>query len=354
VTDELLSVEAARALLVEVGETWDRIVAGENVTTRRLHIAGVDVEVVLAGAELTELLVPAFAGLPPACGPVRGTVGAWDVSATGLGFPPRPDTMPERGTQCVIRRDGRPVAELAWVSDRALRTGDRVAHRHLLAVASVDDLKWETGAPLRRQLSWELAPEVLFVHAGAVGGADGAALVMGGAGAGKSSTALACLQAGMGFISDDYCLVREEPLVVFPLHSTARVYDADVPLLPGLPAPAITGASIVVDDPEEKPKALYRVGEAMPDRLLASAPVRVVLVPSVGDGPGRLEPMRTADALRCVAPGTLRQMSLEPELELAGLRRLVAAVPCFRLVLSPDRAANPDLVQQALALATTS
>ena len=41
-------------------------------------------------------------------------------------------------------------------------------------------------------------------------------------------------------------------------------------------------------------------------------------------------------------------MSLEPEVELAALRRLLMAVPCFRMRLSDDRSANPALVEEAL------
>ena len=41
-------------------------------------------------------------------------------------------------------------------------------------------------------------------------------------------------------------------------------------------------------------------------------------------------------------------MNLEPDRELAGLRDLVSMLPCFRLVLSRDRDANPALIQEAL------
>jgi hypothetical protein len=174
----------------------------------------------------------------------------------------------------------------------------------------------------------------------------------GAAGAGKSSTSLACLQSGMGFLSDDYCLVRDDPPVAYPLYSTARVYDDDVTRFPGLPAPDVTGSSIAIDDPADRPKALYRLHDAVPEQLLASAPVRVVLVPEQsGNSNGRLEPIGPAEALRRVAPSALRQMSLEPDRDLAGLRNLVSSVPCFRFLLSRQREENPPLVQEALARA---
>lgn len=349
-----LSVQHVRAVLARVHDTWEQVVCGTSVVTRHLRIAEVDVDVVIAGDEIAEILSPAFDGLDAARGPARGVVGAWDAAATGFGFPPRP-TVPQAGpVRCLVRRDGRPIAELEWPTEHMLRTGDRDAGHHLLAVSSAAALSpWEAGAPLRRQLTWALGPEVLFVHAAAVCGPDGAALIMGPAGAGKSSTSLACLQAGMGFLSDDYCLVRGDPPVAYRLHATARVLDEDVTRFRGLPAP-LAGTSLGRRNEDEKTKALYLLHDSFPERMVSSAPVRVVLVPDPrGERRPRLEPLRPAEALRELAPSALWQMSLEPDRELFGLRTLVSTVPCFRLVLSRDREANPPVVQEALAAACT-
>jgi hypothetical protein len=324
------------------------------VTTRELRIADVDVRVVLAGEELARVLLPAFDGLPPATTTPSATVGAWDAEATGVPFAPRPPIErlgPYRG---LIRRDGRPVAELEWASTDMLRTGDRDAACHLMAVTRAAVLSpWEAGAPLRRQLCWALGPEVLFVHAAAVGGPDGAALIIGPSGSGKSSTSLACLRAGMGFLSDDYCLVRGDPPVVHRLHATARLHDADVRHVDDFLAPAALGASMPGSEQGGSApgaKALFLLHESRREQLVASAPVRVVLVPERGSGraPG-LEPIRPAEALRSIAPHALWQLSLEPDVELAALRRLLTSVPCFRMSLSDDRSTNPGLVQEAIS-----
>jgi len=356
VTDDApLSVEDVRAVLDRAHDAWDAVVDRASVTARALRIADVDVDVVVAGDDLAAVLLPALDGLAAADGPARGTVGAWDAAATGVGFPARPGTPDTRPLRCLVRRDGRPVAEVEWPSEGALRTADRDARLHLLAVGSPPTIApWEAGVPLRRQLSWALGPEVQFVHAAAVGGPDGVALMMGPGGSGKSSTALACLQAGMGFLSDDYCLVRDEPPVAHRLHATARVFDHDVPRFRGL-SPALMSAPVAPSAAGERPKALFLLQQSRPDAMLASAPVRVLLVlePRGRDRP-RLEPLRASEALRLVAPSALWQMSIEPDRDLAGMRALVAAVPCFRLVLAEDRAANPALVEHALALASAT
>ncbi len=346
------SVHDMRAALDGARAKWDEVRAGSNVATRRLRIAEVDVEIVVAGDSLAALLLPPFDGLARAQGPARAVVGAWDTSATGSTLPRRPDHVRDGPFRCQVRREGELVAEVQW-SDAAMGTSDRDAGLHLLALRSVADLpSWEAAAPLRRQLSWALSPEVLFVHAAAVGTRDGVALVMGPGGSGKSSTSLACVQAGMGFLSDDYCLVRGAPPIAHRLHTSARVVDEDAGHFDAL-APPVAGATLQRDADAELPKAMYLLHDSVPEQLLASAPARVVLVAEArGDRRARLEPIGAGEALRLVAPSTLKQMSIEPERELRSLRELLASVPCHRLVLSTDRAANPLLVQEALDRAT--
>jgi hypothetical protein len=341
-------VDEMRALLARCAADWDRVLETTHRVSRDLRIADVDVRVTIGGEELARMLLPPFDGLAPAAGPPVATVGAWDADATGVPFAPRPPIGRDGPYTCVMRRDGRPVAELEWESSDLLRTGDRDVACHLMAVTSASVLPlWEAGAPLRRQLSWALGPEVLFVHAAAVGSADGAALIIGPSGSGKSSTALACLRAGMGFLSDDFCLVRGDPPVVHRLHATARLHDEDVRHVDDFVEPAVSGASLREFDPGAK--ALFLLYESRREQIVSSAPVRAVVVPQRGGGHGPgLELLRPAEALRLVAPHALWQMSLEPDVELAGLRRLLMAVPAFRLRLSDDRSANPALVQQAL------
>jgi hypothetical protein len=209
--------------------------------------------------------------------------------------------------------------------------------------------RWEAGSPLRRQLSWALGPDVLFVHAGAVGGPEGAALIMGPSGAGKSSTSLACLRAGMGYLGDDYCLVRGDPPMVHLLYSTARLIDADVVHFDDFVEPASLGASVEEPEFRDEAKALYLLDGSQRSSLLTRAPVKVVIVPEArGDIEPRVEPIRRAEVMRHVAPSSLWQMSVEPDRELAALARLVKSVPCFKLILGRDREANPPLIRQLL------
>lgn len=345
-----------RAMLDAVNESWRRARERGPLHSRQLRIAEVDVEIAVVGDELASSLLPGFSGLPAALAAPRVTVGSWDATATEIPFPagpPRPDAGSWRAT---LRRDDRPVGELDWFAPRMLGTGDRESGLHLLAVErAADILPSDAGAPLRRQLAWALGSDVHFVHAGAVGDRDGVALIIGPAGAGKSSTSLSCLRAGMGFISEDYCLIRDDPPTAYPLYWTGRLADDDLRHFDGWVDPAMTGSQFRDHERGVDAKALFLFHEVLPHRMLGRAPVRVVLIPDHDhrDVPG-LEPMNRAAALRFVAPKALVQLHIEPDRELRALARVFASVPCFRLRLSPDRTENPRYVREALNRARAS
>lgn len=349
----VFGVELSRAALARADEVWQDVVDRVPVVARPVRIAGIDLRLVVAGDDLAGVLLSGFDGLEAAAGNSSTIVGAWDQATTGAPLPRRPPVPGSRRYRSTIRRAGRAVAEVEWASPHVFRSADRDASRFLLGVRSASMLSpREGGAPLRRQLSWALGDEVTFVHAGAVGDAAGVALLMGPGGSGKSSTSIACLRAGMGFLADDYCVVRDDPPVVHQLYTTARLCADDVDRFADVAEPAVAATTA---DPESEPdaKALYHLHASRPDQILRSAPARVLIVVEPSGGPRpELSRISAGQALKAVAPSTLWQMNIDPARELAGLRRLVTSVPCFRMQLSVDRDANPPAIQDLLVAVT--
>ena len=94
----------------------------------------------------------------------------------------------------------------------------------------------ERGAPFRLVFHWMGSPRGrVLAHAGAVGLDGAGVLLVGPGGVGKSSTSLACAEAGFDYAADDYCLVSAEPTpTAFCLYATGKVKPVDLPLYPGL------------------------------------------------------------------------------------------------------------------------
>ena len=185
-----------------------------------------------------------------------------------------------------------------------------------------------------------------YVHAGAVGHADGGVLLAGRGGSGKSTTALACLDSDLVYASDDYCIVSNDVgPVVHSVYSTAKLKGhVDFERFPHL-RERCSNLELVGDE-----KALLFLQDHYADRIVRGFPICAVLLPRVNHSPhARVTSATSAEAFRALAPSTLMQVpGAGPEL-LEALRRLLEAVPAFHLDLGPDPASLPPLIGEILA-----
>lgn len=261
---------------------------------------------------LAEQLTP---GLIEGASVPRADILAW----AGEPHPPLWDTAEEQYSA----RDG--IQVLRSRDTLRLHAGDRAAF--WVRDASVLT-RWETAAPLRTLLRWALRERLQMVHAAAVVGPRGAALLAGPSGAGKSTTALAAAQAGLGFVADDYCAVGGTTV-----HALCAVGKLETPwpgleILPGGTTP--DGKHIVV-----------------PPRLTPEAPLVSIVLPRVSDEL-RLTPARPAEALSALA-GSLLLLPGSRQDDLAALGALARSLPAHRLDLGPDPHAAAALLAEHLA-----
>ena len=211
---------------------------------------------------------------------------------------------------------------------------------------------WQRSAPLLTVFhAWLAARGVSLVHAGAVGRGSGGVLLVGRGGSGKSTTALACLRAGLGYASDDYAAVDLATAGAPRAHSlfaTAKLHGDHARRFPDL-AGAIANARDL-----EREKALFLLdGAGLGDRLLLEMPVRAILLPRVvAERPdSRLVPTTAAAALLALAPSTVLQLPGAGAAALRAMAALVRAVPCFVLELGSDLHAIPRPIEDLLARA---
>jgi len=203
----------------------------------------------------------------------------------------------------------------------------------------------EMGSPLLRILHWWMQRCGLqLVHGGAVGSKDGGVILAGRGGAGKSTSCLLSLGAGLDYVGDDYCLVGTDPdPVVHSLYCSGKVAASDLDRFPFL-APALVNRDRLAVE-----KAVFMPREVFPDRVSLGFPVRAVLVPRVvATRATCVTPISAADGLLALAPSTIFQLPGAGASALRTLGRLTSRVPSFRLDVGSDLAGVPRAIHNLL------
>jgi len=136
---------------------------------------------------------------------------------------------------------------------------------------------WVHASPLRTLFHWWMEKNgCQLLHAAAVGTEQGAVLITGKGGVGKSTTALSCLQSGLYYLADDYVITSLDPEpLVYSLYSTAKLNADHVANFPDL-----TG---FVKNPDklDQEKAVMFLYPHLKEQILSEMPLKAILTPRV-------------------------------------------------------------------------
>lgn len=322
------------------------LAAEQQVGTLSLHldVAGTRVELRFAGDTLLTCFAPALAHLQVAADrPADVVLHIWDSASTGIAMisPPCPKScFTDRGD--IWGMDSpRIKSAFHWIecSVNLLDLEQRVG---LYWVQSADALPyWTKASPLRSLLHWWLAHNGgQLLHAAAVGDADGALLITGKGGVGKSTTALACLAAGMPYLADDYLAVRLDPEpTVYSLYSTAKLNPDSLEKLPRLREWVTSPADLHQD------KAVLQLFPALAGQVRRSLPLKAVATPCfTAEATTQFAAIAPAQLQRAAAFTTMAQLPHAGRRTHEFIDRLIAELPCLELRL------GHDLVQLPLAI----
>ncbi len=191
-----------------------------------------------------------------------------------------------------------------------------------------------------------LRPHGFFLlHAAALSWRGQGILITGPSGAGKTTTMLQCVRAGFQFLTDDTALLTRAPgsdIAAVAALNTMHVTPQTVAFFPEL-AP-------FVNERADNGKATIFLPEVYPDSMTASAPVRLLVVPSLhGPRNGAFEPLPGRALLSEALPLSVDlQEPATAAAHLDLLASLVQQVRCMRLHLPPDIESVPRLLTQAL------
>jgi hypothetical protein len=205
--------------------------------------------------------------------------------------------------------------------------------------------KWDGAAPLRYHLHWLLEERGLRIaHAATLGENGRGVVIFGRAGAGKSGSTLAGLEAGLTTVGDDLvCLGATEQRFARALF---KVFKQD--------RAGLTRTSSLSDRTSHLAtnwhgKVEFDPDEYFPNAFVDQLAIGAALVPSIAhaDEP-TLIPVTTAEIMRALISSNVRQYPGEPETGMTFFARFLRNLPCYRINLSKDAAKNGEALARLI------
>ncbi len=313
---------------------------------RSFRIAGAAIEFRLAHPGLAPVFCDALAHIEiPADGKPDFTFHIWDAASSGIDAPPacwsRDDLIVYGEIPAFIDAERYLLVDL----DRAMvGAANRRLRKAAVWLRSPDHVAGlDRSAPLPTLLNW-LASETghFTVHAASVGRPEGGVLIVGQSGAGKSHTALACLDSDLLYVADDRCLLGTHGCPTSgSLYSTARLYETDLHRFPLLKASDAIHA--------RDGKALFFLHPIAPEWLSPGFPIKAVLFPQPsGRRDTKVGPAPAGRALLCLGSDSALRSPSVGNTFLKRLAAVLRTVPCFRLETGTDMAQIPSTIVSLL------
>ena len=205
---------------------------------------------------------------------------------------------------------------------------------------------WETAAPFRVIFHWWAQTFGGHVaHAAAVGREGNGVLLVGRGGSGKSTTSIACVDAGMEYVGDDYVLlVRTPQPTAHSLYQTAKIHTRF------LHRALSHWAGWVAGEIGPEGKSLLFLNEHLPQQMRRRLAVHGVIQPRVtANAQARIERQAAARGLLAIAPSTMYQLPEARQATLSFFAEWTRAVPAYLLHLGTDLTSAPRALSRLVA-----
>jgi hypothetical protein len=318
------------------------------------RLAGRTVRGRIVGKDLAERLARPFAHLQagePAAEPDL-CLDLWDGEATGVELPAGTilDTIPgwhDSGGISTVSSGSRYYIHGLFESRAIL---DRHARRIIGWTPSAGRLSlYERGKPFRVLLSvWLHDRGIQVVHAALVSKGGRGVLLPGRGGAGKSTSALACLLEGFRYLGDDYVGLERlgnGSFSGYSLYNSTWLEPDHLLRFPPLVPHAIRGVL------SWERKRLIHLAEIFPEGMAHSAPIRLLALPQVVHrSTTRSRVASRAEAVLAMAPTSI--FELTPRVGAEGFERLAALatrLPAHWLELGERLPEIPSRIDDLLA-----
>jgi hypothetical protein len=339
------SEEAQRDFFERVSERAELAMQSRGPRSLHLQLAGTTIRLDFAGPAMVQATTTALQHrlIARPSAPVDAVFKVWDSVTTGIENvrPPWKNTDYSHRGDIWGFNSKRYLSSFHW-GEHALNLFDTKTNTGIYWTQNAAHIPfWTRAAPFRSLFHWWTQHQGLqMMHGAAVGNADGALLITGRSGIGKSSTALTCLLSDMLFLGDDLLVVEHDPCPrVHCLYSTAKINWDQLRHFPGLENHLLPGTS------REDNKACIALYPTFKPRLAQSLPLSLLVTPRFHKHAGtKLAPV-TGELLQGAA--ALTTVSLLPhggQQTYRFVRDLVRKVPVATLSLGQDRASIPKSI----------
>jgi hypothetical protein len=297
-----------------------------------LLVAGHTVRIRIAGRRWAQIVRAAMGHLDVAANVATPElrIDAWDAEETGVPIVPAAQSnLPAPPVLMRTSQDGHQVGEerphsLVWL--------DRTARRVVGCIQSTRLLNLDERArPFHKLISaWLEDNGVQFVHSGLIEHNGSGVLFVGNGGAGKSTSSIACLRAGMGYLGDDFLGlgVAAGHFVGHGLYASCLLNVHHIQRFPDL-RPLGHAPNHAFED-----KFVLYLKDAFPRSLKQRATVDALVLPRVVDREMTyFRPATRMAALKAIAPTSVMYLPRPNRGAFERLTRLVEKTPCFWLEL---------------------
>jgi len=315
---------------------------------RRFRIADADLEFRLAHPALSGLFCDALAHneIVP-IGDPDFTFHIWDESSSGIAPPPACWDWAKLYGHGEITSLIDHERYLQIFNDLTIMSAAyRPSREAVIWVPSIRHAaERERGAPLVTLINWWASEYGYFnIHAAAVGRPDGGVLILGKSGAGKSHTAIACLESDLLYVADDHCLVSaKDGPVCASIYSTAKLHLYDLYRFPILQKHERESIRT------QEGKAIFFLSEIAPDRLSPGFPIRAVVLPQPS---GRRDtvilPIAASAAFLLLGPYNVCRSPSVGRTAFASFASMIRSIPCFKLEAGIDLLQIPITITSLL------
>ena len=299
------------------------------------EIAGVRIDIETAGPRVMEAIRPALFGISAdLTKPAQARILVFDTRSSDVAAPEfgrpiqhlirwRGDCWTDAAARCRV---------VFHMSDYTLQVFDPDAATCVVMIAGVEKLpSWTLAAPLRSPLAMILETHgVYLVHGAVVGYSDGAALITGYGGSGKSTTTMSCHKAGMPILGDDYVALRpscepDQPSTVHNVFSSLKLVPQEI-------GDAQDSARV------QDKRILYPFAEGQ-GGLLREAPLRAAILAQISDIPeSRIVSAPAQEVARIAFASSALQIPMACETDVAdAILESVTCAGAYRIQLGRDR-----------------